>query len=229
MPDPEKPSFAAGLVTALPIVMGYFPIAFAFGVAATKAGLTEVEAAALSVIIYAGASQFLALALITSGAPLLVAAFTLVAMNVRHVLYGPALMKAAGADAATKHAWAWAWGLTDEVFGASLGELARGRRFSEAFMFGIGLAAYASWIAGTIVGALAGGGALEGWPVVEAGLGFMLTALFLALLLSILTLRQVPVIVVAAVATVAGTLAVSATAGILGGMVAGAVAGVVRR
>ena len=229
MPDPEKPSFAGGLVTALPIVMGYFPIAFAFGVAATKAGLTEVEAAALSVIIYAGASQFLALALITSGAPLLVAAFTLVAMNVRHVLYGPALMKAAGADAATKHAWAWAWGLTDEVFGASLGELARGRRFSEAFMFGIGLAAYASWISGTIVGALAGGGALEGWPVVEAGLGFMLTALFLALLLSILTQRQVPVIVVAAVATVAGTLAVSATAGILGGMIAGAVAGVVRR
>ena len=229
MSDPEKPSFAAGLVTALPIVMGYFPIAFAFGVAATKAGLTEVEAAALSVIIYAGASQFLALALITSGAPLLVAAFTLVAMNVRHVLYGPALMKAAGADAATKHAWAWAWGLTDEVFGASLGELARGRRFSEAFMFGIGLAAYVSWIAGTIVGALAGGGALEGWPVVEAGLGFMLTALFLALLLSILTQRQVPVIVVAAVATVVGTLAVSSTVGILGGMVAGAMAGVLRK
>ena len=229
MSDPEKPSFAAGLVTALPIVMGYFPIAFAFGVAATKAGLTEVEAAALSVIIYAGASQFLALALITSGAPLLVAAFTLVAMNVRHVLYGPALMKAAGADAATKHAWAWAWGLTDEVFGASLGELARGRRFSEAFMFGIGLAAYASWIAGTIAGALAGGGALEGWPVVEAGLGFMLTALFLALLLSILTRSQVPVIVVAAVATVVGTLALSSTAGILGGMVAGAVVGVLRK
>ena len=229
MPDPEKPSFAAGLVTALPIVMGYFPIAFAFGVAATKAGLTEVEAAALSVIIYAGASQFLALALITSGAPLLVAAFTLVAMNVRHVLYGPALMKAAGADAATKHAWAWAWGLTDEVFGASLGELARGRRFSEAFMFGIGLAAYASWITGTIAGALAGGGALEGWPVVEAGLGFMLTALFLALLLSILTRPQVPVIVVAAAATVVGTLAVSSTVGILSGMVAGAVAGVLRR
>ena len=43
-----------------------------------------------------GASQFLALALITGGAPLLVAAVTLVAMNLRHVLYGPALMKRAG-------------------------------------------------------------------------------------------------------------------------------------
>ena len=51
-------------------------------------GLSAGEAFGLSLIIYAGAAQFLALALITGGAPVLVAAFTLVAMNVRHVLYG---------------------------------------------------------------------------------------------------------------------------------------------
>ena len=222
-------SFSGGLVTALPIALGYFPIAFAFGVAATKAGFSGVEAFVLSLVIYAGASQFLALALLTSGAPLLVAAFTLVAMNLRHVLYGPSLMKAAGEHGARRFAWGWAWGLTDEVFGAALGELARGRRFSERFMFGIGLGAYASWLAGTALGAIAGGGALQGYPAVEAGLGFMLPALFLALLLSILTRRAVPVIAVAAVATVCGTLAVSPTAGILGGMVAGALAGVMRK
>ncbi len=219
----------SGLVTALPIAMGYFPIAFAFGVAATGAGLSAAEAFALSLIIYAGASQFLALALITSGAPLLVAAFTLIAMNLRHVLYGPALLKAAGEAASTRHAWAWAWGLTDEVFGAALGEVARGRQFSEPFMFGLGLGAYASWLAGTLVGALAGGGALADWPVVQAGLSFMLPALFLSLLLSILTRPQVPVIAVAGLATVAGTLAVSGTAGILAGMIAGAAAGTLRR
>jgi predicted branched-subunit amino acid permease len=76
--------------------MGYFPIAFSFGVAATRAGFTGLEAFALSLIIYAGASQFLALALLSSGAPVLVAAFTLIAMNLRHVLYGPALMREAG-------------------------------------------------------------------------------------------------------------------------------------
>ena len=221
--------FVAGLSASLPIAMGYFPISFSFGVAATRAGFSAVEAFALSLIIYAGASQFLALALLTSGAPVLVSAFTLIAMNLRQVLYGPALMKAAGRDASTRHAWAWAFGLTDEVFGQALGSLARGQRFSEGAMFGLGLGAYASWLAGTAVGAVAGGGALENWPAVNAGLGFMLPALFLALLLSIMTRRQLPVIAVAALATVAGTLALSATSGILLGMVAGAVTGLVRR
>jgi 4-azaleucine resistance transporter AzlC len=223
------PSFLDGAAASVPIVMGYFPIAFSFGVAATQAGFTGVEAVALSLIIYAGASQFLALALLSSGAPVLVAAFTLIAMNLRHVLYGPALMREAGEGASTRHAWAWAWGLTDEVFGQALGALARGQRFSEPYMFGLGLGAYAAWVSGTAVGAYAGGGALEGWPAVNAGLGFMLPALFLALLLSILSRRQVPVIAVAGLVTVVGTLAISATSGILLGMLAGAVTGVVRR
>lgn len=223
----SKSSFGSGLVTALPIALGYFPIAFSFGVAATRAGLSPTEAFGLSLIIYAGAAQFLALALIASGAPVLVAAFTLVAMNVRHVLYGPALIKRVGPGARTRHAWAWAFGLTDEVFGAALGALARGKvGFSEPFMFGLGIGAYGAWLSGTALGAFAGGAALEGWPVLDAALGFMLPALFLALLLSILSKVQLPGIAVAVVATVGLTLAWSGTAGILGGMIAGALAGV---
>lgn len=225
--DVAKSSFGSGLVTALPIALGYFPIAFSFGVAATRAGLSPIEAFGLSLIIYAGAAQFLALALIASGAPVLVAAFTLVAMNVRHVLYGPALIKRVGPGARTRHAWAWAFGLTDEVFGAALGALARGKvGFSEPFMFGLGIGAYGAWLSGTALGAFAGGAALEGWPALDAALGFMLPALFLALLLSILSKVQLPGIAVAVVATVGLTLAWSGTAGILGGMIAGALAGV---
>lgn len=225
----DGPSFLDGVSASLPIVLGYFPISFSFGVAATRAGFTGVEASALSLIIYAGASQFLALALLSSGTPVLVAAFTLIAMNLRHVLYGPALLREAGEGASARKAWAWAWGLTDEVFGQALGALARGQEFSEPYMFGLGLGAYAAWVSGTVVGAYAGGGALESWPAVNAGLGFMLPALFLALLLSILNRRQLPVIAVAAAVTVIATLTVSPTSGILLGMLAGAVAGVVRR
>ena len=224
-----KPSFLAGLAASLPIVMGYLPIAFSFGVAATRAGFSATEAFALSLLIYAGASQFLALALLSSAAPVLVTAFTLIAMNLRHLLYGPALMREAGEGASTRHAWVWAFGLTDEVFGQALGALARGQRFSEAWMFGLGLAAYAAWVGGTVIGALAGGGALDGWAALSAGLGFMLPALFLALLLSILDRRQLPVIAVAGLVTVMATLAISATSGILLGMLAGAMAGLVRR
>lgn len=224
-----RPLFLAGLTASLPIVMGYFPIAFSFGVTATRAEFTVLEATALSFFIYAGASQFLALALLSSGAPVLVSAFTLIAMNLRHLLYGPALMRQAGREASTRHAWAWAFGLTDEVFGQALGALARGQKFSEPYMFGLGLGAYASWVSGTLAGAVAGGGVLDGWPSLSAGLGFMLPALFLALLLSILNRRQLPVTAISCVVTVIGTLMVSGTTGILLGILAGALAGLVRR
>ena len=226
---PPRPPFLDGLLASLPVAAGYGPIAFSFGVAAVQAGFTPPEAFALSLIIYAGASQFLALALLTSGAPVLVTAFALIAMNLRHVLYGPALKRAAGPQASTGRAWVWAFGLTDEVFGQAMGALARGRVFSESYMFGLGLGAYASWLAGTLAGALAGGGALDGWPALAAGLQFMLPALFLALLLSILSRGAVPVIGVAGLATVIGTIVLGPTSGILLGMVSGALTGVVRR
>lgn len=226
----EQAGFGRGVWAALPIVLGYFPIAFSFGVAATRGGLSALEAVAMSVIIYAGAAQFLALVLLASGAPVILSAFTLVAMNLRHVLYGPALLKRVGPKAARRWAWAWAFGLTDEVFGTVLGQLSRKPdTYSEAFMFGLGLASYAAWVSGTAVGAIAGGGALAAYPAIEAGLGFMLPALFLALLLSMLNRAQLPVIAVAGAVTVAVTLGVSGTAGILAGMVAGALFGTLRR
>lgn len=211
----------------MPIVLGYVPIAFAFGVAARQIGLSVAEACALSVILYSGGAQFLALALIGAGAPMPLAAVTLAAMGVRHVIYGPTLMRQAGAagPAARRYAFVWSFGLTDEVFGTALGELARGRVFSQPFMFGLGIGAYGAWVGGTLAGALAGGGALAGLEHVKAGLDFMLPALFLALLMSILSRRQSPVIAVAGFVTVLVTLAGSATIGLLAGMVAGAASG----
>lgn len=233
----EKSSVAAGLQAALPLVLGYFPIAFSFGVAATRSGLSGPEAFGLSVIVFAGAAQFLAIALIVSGAPVVVAGLTLAAMNLRHLLYGPTLLQKAALQnagapmtdlggAARRWSWLWAFTLTDEVFAAALGALNKGQRFSEGFMLALGLCAYAAWLAGTATGAFVGGGALDGWPAVGAGLDFMLPALFLALLLSILEGKQVPVIVVAGVATVAGTWWGSGTVGLFAGMIAGAIAGI---
>ena len=213
----------------MPLVLGYFPIAFSFGVAATRSGLTEVEAFALSAIMYSGAAQFLAVALIAAGVPVVLAVVTLAGMALRHLLYGPALLRQAGASGSVRWALAWGFGLTDEVFAAALGELARGKRFSEPFMLGLAAGAYGAWLLGTVAGAYAGGGALEAWPAVNAGLGFMLPALFLALLLSMLTLTQVPVTLIAGLSTVAVTLSWSGTAGLLAGMLAGALAGVLGR
>lgn len=217
-----------GLRDAFPIMVGYFPIAFSFGVAATGYGFSAEEAVILSAVIYSGASQFLALPLLAGGTPLLIACVTLLAMNLRHLLYGPALLDRA--KARPRRSWGWAFGLTDEVFATAIGLLANGaRRWGEGWIFGLGIAAYLTWVAGTWAGAKAGGGALAAYPAVEAALGFMLPALFLALLLGILDKRQLPVVTTAGVVCAIATLASNITAGILAGMVAGAMAGMARR
>jgi predicted branched-subunit amino acid permease len=64
----ERSSGLAGVQAVIPLVLGYFPIAFSFGVAATRSGLTPLEAFSLSLIVFAGAAQFLAIALLASGA-----------------------------------------------------------------------------------------------------------------------------------------------------------------
>jgi len=216
----------AGGMVGVPIVLGYLPIAFSFGVAATRAGLSVTEAVSLSLLIYSGAAQFVAIALIAAEAPFLVAFLTLVAMSLRHVLYGPSLMRAAGQKA--RFGAVWGFGLTDEVFGAALAALAKGQVFSDRFMLALAGSAYAAWVGGTYLGAQAGAAALQDWPMVDATLGFMLTALFLALLLSILKGAQLPVILISiAVMAVVGAV-LSPVAGLLTGMIAGALVGTVR-
>lgn len=226
---PPPPGFRDGLAMSTPVVLGYFPIAVAFGVAATRAGLSPAEAVMFSIVIFAGAAQFLALTLVTSGAPLAVTAVTLIVMNLRHVMYGPVLMEKAGRHGSARHAWIWAWCLTDEVFATTLGALVRGKRFSERLVGGVGLGAYLAWIAGTAVGVLAGESAFEAWPMLDAALGFMLPALFLALLLSFLDRTQLLTVAAATLATIVCTWLVSPTVGILAGMVIGALIGALRR
>ena len=72
------------------------------------------------------------------------------------VSLGVAATKAAGIGAPKRYASAWAFGPTDDVFGAALGVMARGRRFSEPAMFGLGIAADAAWLSGTAFGPMPG-------------------------------------------------------------------------
>ena len=78
----------------------------------------------------------------------------------------------------------WAFGLTDEVFAAATAKLVRtNRRWSENWMSGIAFSSWSSWVFGTVIGAFSGSGLLQGYPAVEAALGFMLPALLMSCLL----------------------------------------------
>lgn len=220
-------SFRSGARVSMPIAIGYVPVGIAFGVAAIKAGFSPLEAALLSAVVYAGASQFLVLALVGSGAPILVTALSIIATNLRHVFYGPAIMEAARENGTRRHAWAWSFFLSDGAFGSAIVALDRSKdHFSPRFMFGIGLGPYFAWLVGTAIGALAGE-ALGAYPAIDAAMEFLMPALFLAMVLSLLNPRHVPVVIVTVCATLPLILLVSPTVGILGGMMAGALSSLV--
>ncbi len=56
-------TFYSGIAAAWPICLGYAPIGLAFGVLAQKAGLTPLEIGLMSVIVFAGSSQFIAVSM----------------------------------------------------------------------------------------------------------------------------------------------------------------------
>ena len=63
-------AFKGGLKSSLPIVAGYLPVGFAFGVAAESVQMGTLAAVFTSLFIYAGASQFALVGLLKDGVPI---------------------------------------------------------------------------------------------------------------------------------------------------------------
>lgn len=222
-------TFQEGVKDSLPIVLSYLPVAFAFGLNATKLGFTPIESVFFSCIIYAGASQFVITALLAAGSSLWVAALTVMAMDVRHVLYGPSLRSRIVQTLQKPKTAIWAFGLTDEVFAAATAKLVRdNRRWSENWMIGIALCSWLSWVAGTVMGAFSGSGLLEGLPAVEAALSFMLPALFMSFLLASFQRQQSLCVTAALAGSLLGLMLFSIPAAILAGIVCGCLTALVQ-
>ncbi len=64
---PIRQSVRDGLAAAWPICLGYLPIGLAFGVLAQKAGLGPWHVALMSLLVFAGGSQFIAVAMLAAG------------------------------------------------------------------------------------------------------------------------------------------------------------------
>lgn len=173
-------AWLTGAREALPLLSGYLPVALSFGLVATQAGFSPVEATTLSLLIYAGASQFLFVGMIASGAPLWLTVVMTLLINARHAIYSISL-----APWVTQgRRWPWLMhGLTDQVFALAhyrlplLDDKDRMSWFS-----GTAIVAWMGWAGGTLLGSLAGEQLIEQWPLVAHAMTFALPALFLVLL-----------------------------------------------
>ncbi|MFU8925202.1 AzlC family ABC transporter permease [Acinetobacter puyangensis] len=215
-------TFWDGAKDALVIVFTYLPVSFAFGVGAVSYGFSPWEALFLSSTMYAGASQFLVIALLASGSSIWLAAITVIALDIRHVLYGPALYQNIPKPLHLKKTAIWAWGLTDEVFARGLIELSqRKQHWSESWMLGLSLTAWASWALGSLLGGLFANKIQHLPKFLQASLDFLLPALFLSFLLAAFERKQKYVIAVALIVSAFGCIFVGLSFAIFIGIIAG--------
>lgn len=165
-----------GLAAGLPVVIGYFPIALAFGILASTVGIRLGESVLFSLLVFAGASQFMALNLIAAGAGVYEVILATLLVNFRHFLMSASFSARLGPEFRKHVPWI-AFGLTDEVF--SVASFRQGG-YSTRYLLFLELSAWGSWVGGTAVGYVAG----TVLPLfLQNALGIALYAMFTALLI----------------------------------------------
>lgn len=172
----DKQGIQAGVRAGIPIFIGYFPAAVAFGILAKTCGVSLVETFLFSSVVFAGASQFIALNLLVTGMGPVGIILTTLLVNFRHFLMSTYL-----STRIKEKAKGWylpmAFGVTDETF--SVLSFTR-EKLTRTFVLAVEVSAYSGWIAGTLSGFLLGGFMP---PILTQSMGVALYALLLAILM----------------------------------------------
>ncbi|WP_068675777.1 AzlC family ABC transporter permease [Oceanobacillus sp. Castelsardo] len=168
-----------GVMTGIPIMLGYIPIALTFGVLAKQAGMSLVELTAMSLFVFAGAAQFMGanmLAVGTGAVEIIIATFVL---NFRHFVMSLSFMNQLR-RIALKSKLPLSLGLTDETFAVSALHSDEAKKEHGAFFYGgIILVAYLSWVFGSLLGGILGDIIPQS---LSQSMGIALYAMFIGLL-----------------------------------------------
>lgn len=170
--------FFAGVRAAVPIAVGYIPIAIAFGLLSKSAGVPSYVSFFMSLLIYAGASQFIGINLIVLGASWWEIVLTTLILNLRHFLMTATLSQRLENDVSTSWRMLLSFGVTDETF--SVSSFQAGQTLSKYFLLGLNTVAFASWNLGTWLGLFGASGLPE---TVKSSMGIALYVMFIGLLI----------------------------------------------
>src|SRR3989338_6738026 len=88
--------FLYGCRDSIPMIVGILPFGLIYGALASLAGLSLGQALGMSLLVYAGSAQFIAISLLTLGSGAVVILLTTLVVNLRHVLYSAALQPYVG-------------------------------------------------------------------------------------------------------------------------------------
>ncbi len=217
------PAFDRGLRAIAPLLPSVIPFGIMAGIAAREAGLDIWAAFAMSVVIFAGAAQLVAVQLIGEQAVPAAIVLTALVINLRMVMYSASL---APHLAGLPRRWKWplAYLTTDQAYAVTIGRMMREPEMPDRhwYYLGAALPLWCVWVVATVFGIALGAAVPSAWR-----LEFAVPLIFLALLVP--AVHDRPTLVAA---VTGGTVAVAAhglpfNLGLITGAVFGVVAGTV--
>jgi 4-azaleucine resistance transporter AzlC len=163
------------LIDTLPIMAGYILLGTGFGVMLAKAGYHVGWAVLMSVTMFAGSMQYVAVTLLASQVSIFNAVMMTLLVNARHVFYGISLLERYEKTGRAKPYLIF--GLTDETY-----SLVCRRPYDEnedrtGYYFAVTLLNHSYWIAGGAIGNLLG----SMIKFDSRGIDFAMTALFVVI------------------------------------------------
>ena len=174
----SRRAFRNGFLTCLPIAVSVVPFGVIAAVSANEAGLGTLATAALSLVIFAGASQLAALELAKNDAPAMFVIGAALIVNLRFVMYSASLSpKVRGVSRRLRVAMSYL--LTDQAFAVSLPELDPddpAKASGVWFFFGAAFSLWFAWQSGTWIGIVVGASVPP-----ELSLDFSVALAFIAL------------------------------------------------
>lgn len=158
---------------SVPIMAGYIVLGMGFGVLLESKGYGVLWAIAMSVFIYAGSMQYVAINLITGGASLIATALMTLMVNARHLFYGISMLDKYKNTGKYKPYLIFA--LTDETYSlVCSGKIPAGVDRNK-YYFLVSLFNQFYWVLGSVIGSVVG----SVLNFNTAGIDFSMTALFL--------------------------------------------------
>lgn len=159
-------------LSTLPVMAGYVVLGTGFGILFQSKGYGLLWSAAMSIFVYAGSMQYLAVDLIAGGASLITAAFTALMVNARHLFYGVSMIDKYKNTGKFKPYLIFA--LTDETYSLNCGNLPAGIEDAPLYYFLVSVFNQCYWVLGSVLGSVIG----SVLPFSSEGIDFSLTALF---------------------------------------------------
>lgn len=171
-----KKTIKNAFISTIPVLTGYLVLGFGFGIILKSSGYGILLALIMSLFIYAGSMQYVAVGLLTSGASWIVAAFTTLMVNARHLFYGISMLDRYNGTGKRKPYLIFA--LTDETYSLLCNENQKiEEEQKKNYYFFVSLFNHIYWVLGSVIGALIG-------TIVNfntEGIDFALTALFITI------------------------------------------------